>query len=151
MSKFGKKEKGMQAVPTSALPDIIFILLFFFMVATKPIEQTKVKVNQPKATELQELDKPHLVYNLYAGLPMNEGKYGKKVRIQANDVLITPKHIPIYIEKQRTKLGKNASLLQINLKVDENTKMGTMHDIQEQLRIVDARNISYAVRKNTGK
>ena len=34
MAKFGKKSNTSQDIPTAALPDIIFMLLFFFMVTT---------------------------------------------------------------------------------------------------------------------
>lgn len=145
MSKFRKKENEMQSVPTSALPDIIFILLFFFMVATKPIEQTLVKVKQPKASELQKLEKANLVSNIYIGNPTDEKSYGTEPRIQADDIFITPDQIPQFIETQRTKLGEGkASLLKISLKVHEETKMGIVIDVQEKLREVDARKISYA-------
>ena len=98
MSKFRKKENEMQSVPTSALPDIIFILLFFFMVATKPIEQTKVDVKQPKASELQKLEKANLVSNIYIG----KTKDSKGSKIQADDILITSDQIPQFIETEIT-------------------------------------------------
>jgi len=146
MSKFRKKENEMQSVPTSALPDIIFILLFFFMVATKPIEQTKVIVKQPKASELQKLEKANLVSNIYIG----KTKESKGSKIQADDILITPDQVPQFIEKQRSKLGPTkASLMKVSLKVDEDTKMGVVIDVQQQLREVDARKISYASRKDS--
>jgi len=148
MSKFGKKDRGMQAVPTSALPDIIFILLFFFMVATKPIEQTLVKVKQPKASELQQLAKANLVSNIYIGKPNDASAFGRESRIQADDVLITPEQVPQFIESQRTKLGESkAQLLELSLKIDKETKMGIVIDVQEKLREVEARKISYSTSK----
>ncbi len=148
MSKFGKKDRGMQAVPTSALPDIIFILLFFFMVATKPIEQTIVQVKQPKASELQQLEKANLVSNIYIGKPNDQSSYGQESRIQADDILITPEQVPIFIESQRTKLGPSkSSFMKISLKIDQDTKMGIVIDVQEKLREVDARSISYSSNK----
>lgn len=147
MSKFGKKEKQMQSVPTSALPDIIFILLFFFMVATKPIEPTKVQVKQPKASELQQLEKPNLVSSILIGPPTDKS-FGKEPRIQADDIFVTPNQIPQFIQKQRTKLGDaKAGLLEISLKIDKETQRGIVIDVESQLREVDARKISYSTSK----
>ncbi|MFK7899191.1 MAG: ExbD/TolR family protein [Cyclobacteriaceae bacterium] len=147
MSKFRKKTKTSQAVPTSSLPDIIFILLFFFMVATKPIEQTLVKVAQPQASELQELEKVNLVSNIYIGSP-NDKSLGSEPRVQADDIFVTPDQIPQFIETQRVKLGDaKAGLLEISLKIDKNTKMGMVIDVEEQLREVDARKVSYSANK----
>ena len=53
-----KKDKALPAVNTSALPDIVFMLLFFFMVATVMREvDLKVTVNKPQATEIQKLER----------------------------------------------------------------------------------------------
>ena len=65
-----KKDKGLPAVNTSALPDIVFMLLFFFMVATVMREvDLKVSVNKPQATEIQKLERKSLVTYIYAGSP----------------------------------------------------------------------------------
>ena len=63
MSRFKtKKGKGGAAINTSSLPDIIFMLLFFFMVSTTMREVTvRVKQQMPEATEIQKLDKKSLV------------------------------------------------------------------------------------------
>ena len=52
MSKFRKNgKKGMPAISTASLPDIVFMLLFFFMVTTVMRETTLfVSVTTPKAT-----------------------------------------------------------------------------------------------------
>ena len=59
MSKFKKKGgKGMPAISTASLPDIVFMLLFFFMVTTVMRETTlKVEVSQPEATEVKKMEK----------------------------------------------------------------------------------------------
>ena len=67
MAKFKKKTNTKEDIPTSALPDIIFMLLFFFMVTTV-LRETEIKVNQviPKATQLRKIAKKTLVsYLLY--------------------------------------------------------------------------------------
>ena len=59
MSKFrNKDDKGTPAISTAALPDIVFMLLFFFMVTTVMRETTLfVEVMIPKATEIKKMEK----------------------------------------------------------------------------------------------
>ena len=68
MSKFAKKTKSSADIPTAALPDIIFMLLFFFMVTTV-LRETEILVQQklPRATQLSKLEKKSLVSHLYIG------------------------------------------------------------------------------------
>ena len=80
--KGGKKE--VPGVNTSSLPDIVFMLLFFFMATTTMKEVTyKVEVKVPEATELQKLEKKSLTRYIYVGTPMKEYqkiKLRRKVR-----------------------------------------------------------------------
>ena len=61
MPKFGKKSNTSQDIPTAALPDIIFMLLFFLMVTTV-IRETDIMVKQklPKAAQLTKLERKSL-------------------------------------------------------------------------------------------
>ena len=71
MSKFKKNKKGLPPINTASLPDIVFMLLFFFMVTTV-MRETSLKVENitPKATEVQKLEKKSLVAYLYIGKPV---------------------------------------------------------------------------------
>jgi biopolymer transport protein ExbD len=58
MSKFKKRKKGIPAVNTAALPDIVFMLLFFFMVTTT-MRETSLQIEAPSlpsATEVKKLE-----------------------------------------------------------------------------------------------
>jgi biopolymer transport protein ExbD len=59
MSKFKKKKGGdLPAISTASLPDIVFMLLFFFMVATVMRDNTLMVTNKlPAADQVQKLDK----------------------------------------------------------------------------------------------
>jgi biopolymer transport protein ExbD len=73
MSKFKKKAKSKQEIPTSALPDIIFMLLFFFMVTTVMRENTiKVEQRIPPASQLKKIERKSLVSYMYVGKPQTE-------------------------------------------------------------------------------
>ena len=86
MSKFRNKDnKGTPAISTAALPDIVFMLLFFFMVTTVMRETTLfVEVMIPKATEIKKMEKKSLVSYIYVGPPVKrmQASFGSKPRIQ---------------------------------------------------------------------
>ncbi len=90
MAKFKKERKGQERINTSALPDIIFMLLFFFMVTTVLREQDiLVEQKIPQSTQLQKLQNKTLISYVFIGKPKNTGLYGSEPRVQANDVLIS--------------------------------------------------------------
>ena len=74
MGKFNKTGKrGMPELNTSSLPDLIFTMLFFFMIVTTMREVTlKVQFQVPQGTELEKLEKKSLVSFIYIGKPLPE-------------------------------------------------------------------------------
>ena len=153
MGKFKKKVKTGESIPTSALPDIIFMLLFFFMVTTVLREQD-ILVDQklPQATQLQKLQKKTLISYTYIGKPKNTGLYGAEPRVQANDVLVNAPDIMQWVNQERDKLAEaDRGLITISMKVDKEVKMGPISDIQTELRNADARRVLYASTNKVAK
>lgn len=146
MAKFKKKTKADTNIPTSALPDIIFMLLFFFMVTTVLREQDLlVEQKIPQATQLQKLQKKSLISYLFLGKPKNTALYGVEPRIQANDVLITTNDILQWVNQEKDALSEaERDQITISLKADRDVKMGPVSDIQFELREADARKLMYA-------
>jgi len=146
MAKFSKKTKADTNIPTSALPDIIFMLLFFFMVTTVLREQDLlVEQKIPQATQLQKLQKKSLISYLFLGKPKNPQLYGVEPRIQANDVLITTADILQWVNQEKDALSEaERDQITISLKADRDVKMGPISDIQFELREADARKLMYA-------
>lgn len=145
MSKFSKKAKSSQDIPTAALPDIIFMLLFFFMVSTV-IRENSLMVEQkiPLATQLKKLEKKSLVANLYIGKPKEVEKWGKEPKIQVNDILIEPEAVPLFVNTFRSKIPDyQQSQITMAMNVDKEAKMGIIVDVQEQLRKSNARKVLY--------
>ena len=105
MSKFRNKDnKGTPAISTAALPDIVFMLLFFFMVTTVMRETTLfVEVMIPKATEIKKMEKKSLVSYIYVGPPVKrmQASFGSKPRIQLNDSFATLNEIQEFIASER--------------------------------------------------
>lgn len=146
MGKFKKKTKTSENIPTSALPDIIFMLLFFFMVTTV-LRESDILVEQkiPQATQLQKLEKKTLVSYLYVGKPKNTSLYGTEPRVQANDVLINTKDIILWVNQEKDKLSEaERDQITISMKGDRDVKMGPISDIQFELREADARKLLYS-------
>jgi len=153
MAKFGNKDgkKETPAISTASLPDIIFILLFFFMVATVMREtELKVQISYPKATELQKLEKKSLVNYIYIGKPTPnyQGKFGTAPRIQLNDAFVEgniESEIFRFIIDERGKVDEKLQpALTTSLRVDKDVKMGIVNDVKQALRKVAAYKINYS-------
>ncbi len=152
MSKFKKKKTGeLPAISTASLPDIVFMLLFFFMVATVMRENTLlIKNTLPYADQLEKLDKKDLVMYIYAGAPSErfQGQYGKESRIQLNDKFADVKDIAAFIAAERaSKREELVPFLTTALKVDKDANMGLVGDIKQELRKVNALKINYTTKK----
>ena len=105
MSKFKKKKDGdLPAISTASLPDIVFMLLFFFMVATVMRDNTLMVTNTlPAADQIKKLDKKDRVIYIYAGKPSAryQDKYGDQPRIQLNDKFAVVGDVGAYILSER--------------------------------------------------
>jgi biopolymer transport protein ExbD len=154
MSKFKKgKGKGMPAVSTASLPDIVFMLLFFFMVTTVMREvDLQLKMEQPEATEIDKLENKSLVDYIYIGEPINTQLYGTVPKIQLEDDFATVEEIQSYIlEKRAERSEAEQGLVTVSLKVDEETKMGIVTEVKQELRKVQALKINYSTREKLDK
>ena len=149
MSKFKKKSNASTEIPTSALPDIIFMLLFFFMVTTV-LRETTINVQQriPGATELRKLQRKSLVSYLYVGKP-KQATFGTEPLIQANDVFIGVDDVVLWVTQEKDKLSEvERDQITIALKVDKEVKMGLIGDVQMELRMANARKLMYTTITN---
>lgn len=149
MAKFRKKSKSNPEIPTSALPDIIFMLLFFFMVTTV-LRETELLVEQklPQAEQLTKIERKSLVSYIYIGPPKNTSKYGTEPRIQVNDVLVTSADITRFVTQEKDKLSEaERDQITMSLKVDKKAEMGIISDVQQELREANARKLMYSTPK----
>ena len=152
MAKFKKKNKASTAISVASLPDIVCMLLFFFMVTTVMREQDiLVEQRLPQATQLQKLQKKTLISFLYVGEPRNTALYGTEPRIQANDALISTNAIVLWVNQEKDALSEaERDMITISLKVDREVKMGPISDVQFELREADARRVLYASTQKLG-
>ena len=150
MSRFKKdNSKETPAISTASLPDIVFMLLFFFMVTTVMREQELlVEMKYPKASELKKLEKRSRVNTIYIGPPTkkNEGKLGTAPRIQLNDVVANDvKDVRQFINEERAKKDEAIqNKMTTSLKVHQDVKMGIVTEVKDELRKVGALKVNYS-------
>lgn len=140
--------KDLPAISTASLPDIIFMLLFFFMTVTSMKEVTyMVDIKAPEATELQKLEKKTLVRYIYMGTPKKEFQraYGSETRLQLDDAFADVHQLEEYVVRERSAMKEeDQNLLTISIKADKDTKMGIVTDVKQALRRAYALKINYA-------
>lgn len=149
MGKFNKSGgREMPALNTSSLPDMIFAILFFFMVTTTMREVTlMVKIRIPEASEVQKLEKKSLVTYINIGQPLDP-KYGTGTFMQLNDKFAEVEDIHDYIASERNMLNEaDQQFMTVSIKADEDTQMRYITEVKQALRRAYALKISYSARK----
>jgi len=131
--KFEKKRASTkQEIPTASMPDIIFMLLLFFMVTTTMREvELLVDYKLPKAEALEKIENKRLVSYIWVG---NKG------RIQINDSIVKVDDIQKIMYAKRQALPS----IIVSLRVDVGAKMGLVTDIQQELRKSYCLRINYS-------
>ncbi len=151
MSKFSDKGgKEPPKVSTASLPDIVFMLLFFFMVTTVLRDaELKVAVQVPQATELAKLEQKSLVHYLYVGRPTKkfQSLYGTRPTLQLGDKISEINDIPIFIEKHKIKVNESQhGRITSSLRVDGDVTMGIVQDIKTKLRKSNQLRVNYSAK-----
>lgn len=149
-----KGGKDTPGISTASLPDVIFMILFFFMATTSMKEtELKVRFSLPEATEIQKLEKKNLVSFIYIGQPTDalQAKFGTAPRIQLNDTYREPKDILSFIASERDKLNESdRNSMSVAIKADRYTKMGIITDVKQELRKANALRVTYIASKSLG-
>lgn len=146
-----KKKREFGAYSSDSMSDIIFILLFFFMVTTTMREEeVKVKIKLPEATEIAKLERKDLTSYINIGAPIDAyaKNYGTDTRMQLNDKFSSVEDIRDFVVAKRENMNESDRALHtIALKIDENTRMGVVTDVKQELRRVNALKINYLANK----
>ena len=152
MAKFKKEtSKELPSMASTSLSDIVFMLLFFFMVTTSMRKETaKVQQKMPFATEIKKLENRALISYINIGAPLKayEKMFGTATRIQLNDSFAEVDAIEEFIASEREKRSESDQrLMTTALKIDENVRMGMVNDVKQSLRKCGALRIAYMTRK----
>ena len=152
MSKFKNKEKRtVPQPPSGSLSDIVFMLLFLFMVTTTMREtESKVQLRLPEASEIAKLERKDLTSYINIGTPTRnlQAQYGTDSRIQLNDSFKTVDEIRDFIANEREAMSEvDRSFMTVAIRADEKTRMGIVTDVKQELRRCSALKIMYSARK----
>ncbi len=147
--KFNRKlSSNRPEVSTASLPDIIFMLLFFFMVVTVMREDTlKVTFKPPQATELEKLEHKSLIDYVYIGVPLRQyqGVYGDAPRLQLNNQISEIDDIPSFSETLIAKREEaDRGRIVTSIRADKEVTMGIVTDVKTELRKVGRLKLNYS-------
>jgi len=148
MGKYSKMNvRVVPMINTSSLPDLVFAILFFFMMTTSMREVSlKVVFRPPQATELQKLEKKSLVTFVYVGRPNSAyAAMGTEPRLQLNDKFAEVSEVGAYIATEKSSMKEeDQPLMTVSIKADRDTGMGLITDLKQALRESYALKISYS-------
>ena len=152
MSRFKTtRNREVPGLNLAALPDLIFTVLFFFMIVTHMREVTpKVRYEVPQGTEVEKGRKAGLVY-LFIGKPVDAQGHvvGDETRLQLNDRYVTVAQLPEEIDKERAKMSEDErARMTVSIRADRDTEMGVINDVKQALRRAGALNINYSATSN---
>lgn len=132
--EFKKKSKVGTEIPTASMPDIVFMLLLFFMVSTVFKQSTGIPVDLPVARMIKKLEAKKNVTNIWADAQGN---------ISIDDLIVNKvSDVYMIIYQKRVEIPK----LVVSFKFDKNTKMGTVSEIQQELRKANALMVNYCAK-----
>ena len=152
MSRFNKNgSREMPELNTSSLPDLIFTILFFFMMVTSMREVTlMVKFERPAGTQLEKLARKSCTSFIYIGKPTDalQTQFGSGTRIQLNDKFAEVNEVYDFIMEDRNELAEvDKPFYTVSLKCDKETPMGIITDVKQVLRKAYALKIVYSASK----
>ncbi len=153
MSKFGgsRNNKEVPGISSGSLSDIVFMLLFFFMVTTQMREsENKVVVKLPEASQSVKLERKDLASYINIGTPTRQyqGQFGTDARIQLNDSFKTTDDIRDFIAAERESMSEgDRQFMTTVIRADEDVRMGIITDVKQELRRCSALRIMYQARK----
>ena len=150
MSMFKRKDHSVPGLNTASLPDLIFTVLFFFMIVTHMKEnQMKVKYQVPQGTKLERLAKKSTVSHIYIGKPY---KGGGDNAVQVNDKIVDAADVEDFIAAERKRMAPDdAKNITVSIKADKKADMGVVTDVKQSLRRANALKILYSGKKSTKK
>ena len=147
MSRFRNQKREVPGLNLAAMPDLIFTVLFFFMIVTHMREvKPMVRYDVPQGTELEKTRKAGMIY-LFIGKPVDEkGQLlGEETRIQLNDRYVSVADIGRAINEERAKMSEDdRQHMVVSIRADRDTEMGIISEVKQELRKAGALNINYS-------
>lgn len=141
----------MPGLNLAAMPDLIFTVLFFFMIVTHMRDvKPQVQYNVPQGTEVDKAVRKSSVVYVFIGKPVDaQGRVvGQESRVQVNDRLVSVSQIGEAIAQERSIMTEeDRQHLVVSIRADRDTEMGLINDVKLALRRAGALNINYSAVK----
>jgi biopolymer transport protein ExbD len=142
--RFRRPDHSLPELNMASLPDLIFTVLFFFMIVThmRDVEK-KVAYQVPAGTEVEKVSHKSSVIHIYIGKPLDGSS--DDYQIQLNNQLATVSDIRQFVEQERSGMsGEDLERLTVSIEADREVPMAVINDVKQALRQSYALNISYS-------
>lgn len=146
----GSEERDVPALNTSSLPDLIFTVLFFFMIVTHMRDvDMKVRYEVPQGTEVQKLGHKSSIVNIYIGRKAGATTDGE-FYIQLNNDIATVADISAFLDKEKARMSsEDLARMTVSIKADRDVPMSLIADVKRALQQQFALRLNYsATEKN---
>ena len=147
MKLYRGRNHEIPTLNTASLPDLIFSILFFFMLVVHMRKATvHVKYQVPMATDLSRMYNNSSIQHIYIGRPINTlGKVeSNKMVVQLNDNITTIPEIKKYLIQLSAVLPpEQRKQLSVSIKADRHADMGMIMDLKQALREANVLNINF--------
>lgn len=155
MSRFRRHKREMPGLNLASMPDLVFTVLFFFMIVTHMREDNiRVRFTVPQGTELEKTEHRGSVIHVYIGHPTDSqgNSNNNETRIQVNSKSVTIDQLPKAIATERDHMSSEARQhMVVSILADSQTDMGLISDVKQALRQAGALRINYAATNRTDK
>ena len=142
-----RRQRDIPQLNMASMPDLIFTVLFFFMIVTHMRSvPVMVKHQVPAGKELTKLSKQPVITYIYIGKPLGGAAADSPSSVvQVNDKIMEVDAISDYMSSLRHSLGKeDAENMIVSLKVDKDTEMGMVSDVKQALRRAHVTRVHYS-------
>ena len=147
-----RRRRGVPSLNVASMPDLIFTVLFFFMIVTHMrSDEVKVRLEVPAGHEVKKLAGHPAVVNIYIGRSQRSEVRGERIPkeqewlVQLNGDIVSPAEIPALISDIRSRLSaENAERLTVSLRADRHAPMGLVSDVKQALQKSYALKINYS-------
>lgn len=152
-----RRNRRLREVPmlnTASLPDLIFTVLFFFMIVTHMRTTTsKVQYALPQGTELKRLVKKSAVTYIYIGRAMPETtREMSAYKVQLNNRVGSIDEVASFVANEKKRMNPDDQVkMTVSIKADRSTPMCVINAVKRAVRAGGATRINYSAERESDK
>lgn len=155
MRMFRRRTLEIPELNTSSLPDLIFTVLFFFMIVTHMQKNmVKLKYRMPQGTELTRLTKKTAVTYIYIGRLSSSvaALSNRQMCVQVNDKIVSLDKLADYVAAEQARMSpEDRRQMTVSIKADREAPMAIITDVKQALRLARATRITYSAQERSNK